>query len=83
MRKKQCEKEQLPVHRLRECKRRSSGHDGAEHCDGMRPRSCQHSRGRTDSWTDKTDGQKEGADGTVSRAREGWKDRKIGGWWKV
>ncbi|KAA8582091.1 hypothetical protein FQN60_008831, partial [Etheostoma spectabile] len=40
--------------------RRSSGHDGAEHCDGMRPRSCQHSQGRTDSWMDRQMDRKKG-----------------------
>lgn len=75
---KKCEKEWLPVHRLRECRHRSSGHDGAEYCDGMRPRSCQHSQGRTDSRSDRqADRQKERADGSVrKRSRKGWKDRQ-------
>ena len=78
---KKCEKEWLPVHRLRECRHRSSGHDGAEYCDGMRPRSCQHGQSRTDSRSDRqADRQKERADGSVSRARKGWKDRQRV-WW--
>lgn len=49
-------KELLPVHRLKERRRRSNGRDGAEHCDSIRLKSCQHSRGRTVRQTDREDG---------------------------
>lgn len=67
-------KEWLPVHRLRECRRRSSGHDGAEHCDGKRPRSCQHKLGRDRQTAGRTAGrtdveEKKGADGTVKQSQ--------------
>ena len=66
--RKKCGKEWLPVHRLRGCRRRSSGHDGEKHSDGMRPRSCQHGQGMAGRWTDgQADGQKEEVDGTVRR----------------
>ncbi|KAM8833449.1 mitochondrial peptide methionine sulfoxide reductase isoform 3-T3 [Synchiropus picturatus] len=50
-------------------------HDGADQCDCMRPRSCQHGLGQTDGRTDR---QTEGADGNVIEVRGGWVD----GWYE-
>lgn len=79
--RKKYEREWLPVHRLRECRRRSSGHDGAMTEQNT---ATAWDRGAVNTArAGQTVGQKERADGTVSRAREGWTDRQrdtVGGW---